>query len=488
MNPVLSSSRADRLVAQYLFTPLLRLDSKLQIVPGLADSWEVSSDGLVYRFHLNPRATHADGTPLRPSDVLFTIEKILDPANEALSFSGAFTNFDARRSGVIDESTVEVAFTRPLASQLSKFTDLLVLPEHVYSRGDFRSDFNDQAVGTGPYRLVRRNAKEIVLERRSDYWGPRVHIRTVVFKVIDDQTVAYNALRRGEIDESAMSADTWVREKNDPAVAAQIDFRQFYGRNYNYIAWNHRHPPFRDKRVRRAMSMSVPVESLIRDVYHGTARPMSGPFTPEEWAYNPSVRPIGYNPAEAVRLLNEAGWRDSDSDGLLDRRGQPLRFSLLVLTGSVGPQLAQMLQAELRKIGVTMDIEVLDGAAGIEKVLASDFDAAYLAWDLDADPDPYAIFHSTQTPPRGQNFIHYSNAEIDRLLVRARAELDPSRRRELYWRVHEILADEQPYTWVLQSAAKWGINRRVRGVKVGSGYGLFLWYPGELDWWIARER
>ena len=489
MNPALTSSATDLYVLQYLFTPLLRLDQNLQVVSGLAESWEVSPDGLVYRFRINPRATHSDGTPVRPRDVLFTIEQIVDPANEALAFSGAFDHYDPEKSRVLDEHTLEIVFRQPLATQLVKFTMLLVLPEHVYSKGDFKTGFNDQAVGSGPYRLVRRHGgREVVLERRSDYWEARPHIRTVVFKVIDDQAVAYNALRRGEIDETYVSADVWVRERNNPAVTKQIDFRRFYMRAYNYIAWNNRHPFLADKRVRRALSMSVPIEPLIRDVYHNTARPMTGPFTPEEWAFNPSVQAIRFNPLEATRLLNEAGWRDTNGDGLLDRNGKPFRLEMIILSGGVGAQFAQMLQAELAKIGIALEIDLTDGASGIDRVLAGNFQAAYLSWSLDPDPDPYALFHSTQFPPHGQNFIGYANAEVDRLLEQARRELDLEKRKQLYWRVHEILADDQPYTWVIQAASKWAVNRRVRGIEVSPGYGVFLWHPGELDWWIASAQ
>jgi len=102
------------------------------------------------------------------------------------------------------------------------------------------------------------------------------------------------------------------------------------------------------------------------------------------------------------------------------------------------------------------------------------------------DPDPYALFHSSQFPPRGQNFAFYANPEADRLMDAARRELDQSKRKDLYWRLHEVLAEDQPYAWVVQASAKWGINKRVRGVDVSPGLGLFLWYPGELGWWIAN--
>jgi peptide/nickel transport system substrate-binding protein len=136
---------------------------------------------------------------------------------------------------------------------------------------------------------------------------------------------------------------------------------------------------------------------------------------------------------------------------------------------------------------VQLEIVLMDGSMAIERILAGNYQAAYLSWDLDADPDIYSIFHSSQMPTRGQNFVFYQNAEVDRLIDEGRRELDPSKRKDVYWRLHEILAQDQPYTWVVQVSAKWGVNKRVRGVEVSRGYGFFLWYPGELGWWITDD-
>jgi peptide/nickel transport system substrate-binding protein len=345
-------------------------------------------------------------------------------------------------------------------------------------------------VGSGPYRLVRRvPGKEIVVERRSDYWGQRPHIQTVVLKVINEHGVAFNALRRGDIDETLIASDTWVREQNNPALTRTIDFQRFYTLNYNFVAWSNRHPILRDKRVRRALAMCIPVESVVNDLYHGTARAMSGPFTPDEWAFNPTVPVIRHDVEAARQLLATAGWLDHDGDGILDREGKKFRISIISITGSAtGTQVVQMIQSELKKAGIALDIQPMEGAAAIQRILGGSFDSAYLSWDLDPDPDQYIAFHSSQAPPRGQNFVFYSNPVADRLMEQARREIDMSKRKDLYWKLHEVLADDQPYTWIVQVSAKWGVNKRVRGVTASRGLGYFLWYPGEFDWWIAPQR
>lgn len=490
LNPVRGTTRYERYVHNYLFTPIVYLDHNLQPIPGLAKSWKISDDGLLYRFELDEKATFADGTPVRASDVVFTLRKIVDPATEAPQIHGSFEKIDIPRTRALDDHTVEVAFREPLATQLTRFNDVFVIPEHIYSKGDFRNDFNDTAVGSGPYRLVKREAgKEIVVERRDDFRGDKPHIQTVVFKVISDHGIAFNALKRGELDETMIASDTWLRERTNPALTRAIDFQRFYTLNYNYIAWNGRHPLLSDKRVRRALAMCIPLESVVQDLYHGTARAMSGPFTPDEYAYNPNVPVLRYDPEGATKLLASAGWSDKDGDGVLEKGNRKFALDLLVMPGSTTTsQFAQMIQSELKKIGVQLEIVTMDGAMAIQRILAGNYQAAYLGWDLDPDPDPYALFHSSQFPPQGQNIVFYSNPEADRLIDAARREFDQTKRKEMYWRLHEVLAEDQPYAWTIQASVKWGINKRVRGVKTSRGYGLYVWYPGELDWWIPRDQ
>jgi peptide/nickel transport system substrate-binding protein len=490
VNPVIPSSRYDRYVMNYIFTPLVQLNKAMQPIPGLAESWTISDDGLVYTFKLDEKATFSDGKPVRASDVLFTLRKIVDPASEAIQIAGAFEYLDLAKSKVIDDHTVEVAFKQPLASQLIRFNDVLTIPEHVYSKGEFRNDYNFTAVGSGPYRLVKRaEGREIVLERRPDFWSERPHIQTVIFKIIDDHVTAWNALKRGDIDETIVASDTWQREHNNPELTSYIDFRRFYTLNYNFIAWNNRHELLRDRDIRRALTMCVPVEAMVQDLYHGTARLMSGPFTPDDWAFNPRVEPVRFNVEEAKRIFASKGWRDTDKDGILEKNGRKFSLEFVVMSGSATTQqVAQMVQSEMKKAGVNMNLALLDGATAIQRIVSGNYQVAYLGMDLDPDPDPFAMYHSSQIPARGQNFLYYNNPEADRLIEQGRRELDLGKRKELYWQLHETMAADQPAAWTLQVSAKWAFNKRVRGVETSNGLGLFSWYPGELGWWLASDK
>jgi peptide/nickel transport system substrate-binding protein len=489
LNPVAAATIYDRHVDNLLYTPLIYLDQDLQPIPGLAESWDVSDGGKLYRFELNEKATFSDGTPVRASDVWFTLRKIIDPASEAVQVIGAFEHLDLARTRVVDEHTIDIAFREPRASQMIRFNDVLVIPEHVYSKGNFRADYNFTAVGSGPYRLVKRDpGKELILERRADYWAAKPAIQKIIMKVIVDHGTAWNALKRGDIDESRIASDVWFRERNDPTLKKIIDFRRFYTLSFNFITWNTRNPHLADKRVRRALAMCIPTEAVIQDLYHGTARAMSGPFTPDDYAYNPNVPPVRYDPEGARALLAAAGWKDSNGDGALDRNGRPFKIEMIIMSGAAtSTQFGQMVQGEMKKIGVDVELNTIDPSVAIPRIIAGNYEAAYLAFELDADPDPFAILHSSQWPPRGQNFSFYRNPEVDRLIDAARTELDRSKRKDLYWKLHEIAAADQPYTFTVQVSSKWAISRRVRNVEVSRGYGMFRWYPGEQGWWIPRH-
>lgn len=491
LNPTLAASEYDKLVGDYLFTPLLYLDVNLRPTAGLADSWEISKDGLEYTFHLNPAATFSDATPVKASDVLFTLAKIVSADTESVQVGAAFVTADLAKSRVVDDHTVVIAFKEALAAQLIRFAEFATIPEHVYKNGDFKTAFTSIAVGAGPYKLLRRvPGKEVVLERRADYWGRKPYIQTVMFKVIADGNTAWNAVKVGEIDETTISSDVYLRESQNPDLLRTIDFRRFYTMNYNYIGWNAHNPLFADPRVRRALGMCVNLKSVVNDLYHGTARAMSGPFTPDEYAFNPEVPVLAYDPQGALRLLNSIGWLDTNRDGVLDRGGKPFRFELSVFAGNqIALPFAQLLQADLKRIGVDMAIAPIEPASLIERVLHGNYDATFMAWNLDADPDNSAEFHSREIIPNGQNFVYYASPEADRLLDTARRELDFNKRMKLYQQLHAVLAADQPYTWTVQVSSKWALNKRVHGVRESKGYGFDRWYPGPLDWWIpASER
>jgi peptide/nickel transport system substrate-binding protein len=486
LNMLHIGSDTERQVLALIHDPLIAIDENLRFIPALAEKWELSEDGRTFTFTLDRRATFSDGRPVRAGDVLFTIRKIVDPRSESLQFASLFETFDAEQSAALDDRTVRIVFRQAHPGQLGAF-NIGILPEHVYSQGDILRDFTDRVTGSGPYLFVRRDAgRQILLERRGNYWRESPYIERILLRILPDD-VAWNAIKTGAVDETRMTSDQWAMERGRPEIQQSIDIRQFYQLGYNFIAWNLRNPILADARVRRALTMAMDRQSLITNVYYGTARVITGPFTPDQWAYNASVPALAYKPEEARKLLGEAGWSDSNGDGVLDRAGKPLRLELLITNPTTRLQ-GQMFQDALKNIGIRLDLTQVDGATLFERVYGGKYDGASLAWSLDLDPDPYAYFHSSQFPPAGQNIGYYSNRRADELMDAGRIEMDQSRRRAIYHELHALLAEEQPYTWTVQPTSKWAVSRRVRGVKEVNGIGLFLWRPGPYAWWIPEAE
>lgn len=491
LNPVMHTTESEKHVLGMLFDTLVAYDKDLNLVPKLATGWEVSPDGRIFTFKLDPASTFSDGKPVLASDVVFTLRKIADPKSKSVQLGPLFEDIDLAATKAIDPQTVQVAFKKGRAGLLGAF-NIPIVPEHVYGKGDFTRDFNETVVGNGPYALVsRESGKQIIVERRKDYRAtPKPYIDRVVFRVVEDDTIAWNAMKLGEIDEGRINSDIWKLEKDTPQVKKAMEIHRFYSLSYNFIPWNTRDPLLRDKRVRRALGMALDRRSIITNLYFGTARIMTGPFTPDQWAYDPSVPPLEFNLDGAKALLAEAGWSDSNGDGVLDKEGKPFELEFLLSSGNkAGADLAPIFQDALKKIGVTLKVTKTDSPTFFERVLGGKYQAAYLGWNVEPDPDVFSLFHSTQAPPNGQNVVFFSNPDVDRLLESARQELDAGKRTEIFHQLHRILADEQPYTWTVQVSVKWGVNRRVRNVNESKGFGLYFWEPGPREWWIpVSER
>jgi len=483
LNPLLQTSEDERQVLQYLFDPMIDFDQNLEPIAGTISKWVILDGGKTYVLHIDPRAKFSDGTPVTAADVIFTLETIV--GSDAIQFAAYFDALDKEKTAAIDDRTVRVAFREARVPQLVAF-NIPVVPKHVYSKGKF--DQVRAVVGNGPYVLERRETgKTVSLKRNENYWREKPHIDRVVFRVIEDDTVAWKALKRGDIHVARLSNDAWFRVKDDPAVRERVTFYETYESMYNCLPWNLQDPLFQDVRVRRALAMAYDTNAIITRLYHGNARPVSGPFLPDSWAYNQNLHPIEHNPQGAAALLASAGWVDSDRDGVLDRDGKKFEFTLLVPAGSAtSSDQAQIYQASLQSLGVQMAISTVEGAAFFDRIIKGDFQAAMLAWTVDPDPDPFSLFHSTQLPPAGLNIVRYASEEADRLLERGRVEFDRSRRAAIYHQFHELIASDQPYLFMMQVGMKWGVDRRIRNVRTAKGVGLFLWNPGPFGWWMKE--
>jgi peptide/nickel transport system substrate-binding protein len=365
-------------------------------------------------------------------------------------------------------------------------TQLWPIPEHIYGVGDFLTHpANRKPVGCGPFVLDEwRSGQYISLKRYDDYHGKKAYLDRIIFKIVEDDAVALNMLKTGELDEMRATQIQWEKQTVSPEFEARYNKYAYYYPQYNFITWNCRRPWFSDRRVRLAMTLLFDRESINNKIYSGFARLVSGPFYINSWAYDKTIKPHPFDPEGAQRLLDQAGWRDSDRDGVRDKNGKKFEFELMIAGGSnTAAQFAQLLQEECGKAGVRVNIRQTEGSTFFDRIDKGDFDAATLGWRLDLDPDVFDTFHSSRTPPKGLNHGFYANPTVDSLLVAGRAEFAQEKRAEIYHRVHRILHEEQPYTFVNAVPEKRPIARKIHGVKMAP-MGPYDYWPGANYWWV----
>ncbi|HEY1434111.1 MAG TPA: ABC transporter substrate-binding protein [Thermoanaerobaculia bacterium] len=487
LNGVLQSSLPEAQVLQYVQRNLFDFDAGLTLVPGLAEGMEISADGLMFTIALRADAIWEDGKPVSARDAVFTIRKIVDPKVPAQVFKPLFEEMVSVEA--LDERRFAVRFSKPYAYRPMAFV-LPLLPAHRFEGQKFLKARDNRApLSDGPYRFVSwKTQQTIELARNEKYAGPRAHFDRILFRVVPDNTTAYRMLLDDTLDEDELDAGLKQRAASDPAFSACCRLVEFYNLDYNYIVLNNRSPLFSDARVRRAMTMLLDRAAIVRGLYRGSARIISGPWAPDSPAYDARVEPLPFDPAAAARLLDEAGWKAPSAAAGREKDGKRFEFDLLVSEGSeVGRQIDEMFSAELSRVGVTARVRTLEWAAFVEKVDAGAFEAASLAWSaVDPNPDPYFYWHSSQCAPNGINDGCYASPEADRLITEARQEMDPARRLEKLHGLHRYLRDEAPAVFVVNAARKYAFRKRVRGLST-SPLGLFGIWPGPLGWWAAPE-
>jgi peptide/nickel transport system substrate-binding protein len=444
----------------------------------------VSPDHLRITVKLRSDAHWSDGVPITARDIKWTLDKVRDPKIPAINKAPYFEKLDHLE--VVDDHTVVWVWKEAFAPAIYAITQLWPIPEHIYGQGDFLTNpANRKPVGSGPFTLDQwESGQYISLVRDPNYWGEKAHLDRIIFKVVEDDAVALNMLKAGELDEMRATQGQWEKQMTDPDFNAHFRKVDYYFPGYNFVAYNCRSVWFSDKRVRKAMTLLFDRESVNTKIYSGYARLVSGPFYINSWAYDKTVKPLPFDPSAARVLLAEAGWKDSNHDGVLDKDGKKFEFELNVIAGSApAAQFSQLLQEECGKAGIRINIRSLEGSSFFDRIDKGDFDASMLGWRLDFDPDVYDTFCSTMTPPTGLNHGFYKNTKVDSLLVLGRKEFDQNKRAEIYHQVHRLIAEDQPYTFVNAVPDKRPVARKIQGIQI-SPMGPYDFWPGANYWWI----
>ncbi len=415
-------------------------------------------------FHLRPDVPFHDGHLLDAHDVAFTFSALMDPKN----LSPRIPDYEpVKQVEVLDPLTIRIIYKRLFSPALGTWS-MGILPEHLLNDEALteearrlgadpdafsirQSSFNRHPIGCGPFVFKEWKADQyILLERFNSYWEGPPQYERYFFRIVPDLLTQEMEFYAGTIDSYAAQPHQVDRLQNDP------QYQSFSGLSfgYTYIGYNMRRPPFNDRRVRRALSMAIDVDQVIQFLLFGQGERITGPFVKQTDYYNHSLDPVPYDPEEALRLLQEAGWRPND-EGWLVKDGKRLQFTLITNNGNdLRKALLAIAQDAWRKIGIDVRTDLLEWSVFIqERVDKADFDAVILGWSMSIEPDLYQIWHSSQSNPHQLNFTAFKNDRADELIIKIRQEYDHDQQVAYCHTLHKIIASEQPYTFLY--ATKW---------------------------------
>jgi peptide/nickel transport system substrate-binding protein len=348
--PLLSSDSASHEIAGLIYNGLVKYDKNLKIVGDLAESWEVSADGLIITFHLRRGVRWHDGRPFTSADALYTYRVTVDPRTPT-AYAGDFLK--VKKAETLDDYTFRVAYDRPFAPSLSSWS-IGILPRHLLEGKEItRSALGRQPVGTGPYKFKEwTGGQKIVLTSNRDYFEGRPCIDGYIMRFIPDNATMFLELRAGGIDRMGLTPLQYKRQTENNLFQKNYRKYRYLSSSYTYLGYNLKHPLFADKRVRQAIAHAVNRQEIIDGVLMGLGRIATGPFKPGTWVYNPNVSDYPYDPVKAKLLLADAGWADSNHDGILDKEGRSFEFEIITNQGNdVRAKTAEIIQRRLSGYG-----------------------------------------------------------------------------------------------------------------------------------------
>jgi len=477
--PILASDSASQDIVGLVFNGLLKYDKNIKLVGDLAESWEVSSDKLTITFHLRKNVRWHDGFPFTASDVMFTYKKLTDP-DVPTPYGGDFERI--KKAEVVDPYTFKATYKEPFSPALASW-GMWIMPEHLLKdKNLIKCGFARHPIGTGPYKFKKwKTGQRIILEANNEYFEGRPCIDRYVYQIIPDDATMFLELGAGNIDWMGLNPVQYVYQTNKTWFKTGFNKYKYPSFGYTYLGYNLKNPLFKNKLVRQALTYSINKSEIIKGVLLGLGEISTGPFPPESWAYNKHVRKYAYNPLKAKEMLKLCGWDDHDGDGWIDKNGEKFEFEIITNQGNTQrKKCAEIIQQNLRLVGIKVNIRIIEWASFLnEFIYKKRFDAILLAWSLGRDPDCFDIWHSSKTKEKEFNFISYNNQEIDKLLEEGRKEFEIEKRRQIYHRIHEVLAEDQPYTFLYVSDSLPVVHTRFKGIEVspiGIGYDFIKWY------------
>lgn len=525
INPIISSDTVSEEFQRYVVDSLAMRDifNPDKWAPQLAEKWEQkeNADGSV-EIHVWLRkgvkwhsAKLPDGKDIPAKevdsrDIKFTFDLILNPVVDCQSLRSYYDYFDSIKVDGKYELTFK--WKKPYFMLFEFSMGVGIVPKHVYSineKGDLIAGgdatskefgeafnkhwFNDKLCGTGPFMFVDwKKNDSVTLVRNEDYWGSKPFFKKMVYRCIPNPQASYQELLAANVDSVGLTPsqydDIATRDefKQNKVVRIMYDYPA-----YRYVGWNAQKPMFADKKVRHALSNAIPRQKIIDSVFKGRAQICNGPFLPWSSSTSPNVKGKDYDPDSSRKLLAEAGWKDTDGDGVLDKlvEGSKVSFKFEMIIFANSPEFenaARIIQDDYKKLGIEMSIVPTKWELFLEKTKNREFDACILGWAMGWTDDPQQIWHSTEADkPGSSNYVSYRNKDVDALIEKLHFTVDQTKQKDIYNKIHEIIFEEQPYTFLWTEKRLAAYNVRIKNAKFTGKVRPCFWV---LDWWADPVR
>lgn len=444
LDPHATNDQASSRVMIQIYDRLVEVDDNMNIISGLAESWE-QLDSFTTVFHLKHGVKFHNGEELKATDVKFSLERELQSANVAHVIEGL------DKVEILDNYTVKVTTLKPSGAILYNLAHPAssILSENAVAKSG--KNYGQEPIGTGPYKFVSWEAGDkITLEANTDYFKDVPAIKKLVFRNISEGTNRVIGLETGEID---IAYDIEPIDSERVATHKKLKFTQQEAPSLDYIGFNMKKKPFDNKKVRQAIASAVNVDDLIDAVLLGAGTKANSPIGPKVFGYNPNAKSYDFDVEKAKQLLAEAGYPEG-FETVIWTNNNPIRM-----------QVCQIVQAQLKEIGIDMTIEPMEWGSYLESTARGEHDMFILGWGTttgDADYGLYALFHSsTQGGPGNRSF--YSNPVIDELLDKGKSSINQEERKVIYGEAQEIIQEELPVLSLFYRNKNAGMQKNIEG-------------------------
>jgi peptide/nickel transport system substrate-binding protein len=489
INPLLAQfNEVDKDLAALVFSGLTRIDERGEPLPDLAETWQVSPDGLTYIFHLRQGVTWHDGAPFTAEDVLFTVRTIQDP-----DFPGSPDLAELWRivkAAKLDDYTVRFTLEEPYAPFLTQ-TALGILPAHILTGVPVKDlpdhPFNLNPVGTGPFRVQESSVQSVVLTANPNFYRGAPYLSKIVFLFSPNYQELVQNLLEQQVDGALLRSPN----RRDLDILRQDERLRVYSAQrfaYELVFLNLKSPLFREKAVRQALAYGLDRRKIVENEAEGQGLRADSPILPGTWAYEPEIKRYQHDPGKAKALLEAAGWKPGP-DGIRQKNGTRLEFYIFTENNRRRIRIAEEISRELEAIGVKAKV-ASSGASGLIQnfLIPRRFEAALLGLVLGPDPDPYSTWHSPQGEEQSFNFASLEDPRIDSLLEQARKVTDLKERAKLYSEFQKAFAEEVPSLLLYYPTYYYLLPKEIKGVRLGNLFEGSDRFRNVTEWYIKTKR